>query len=177
MKVGRVSIKQNSPVRQGEPGKQESRVLLIPQSPWPAASSHKRLLPFTPRYPPDTVSPRLCADGRAEKHRWNRKQARSGGAGQRTPESMVLIQLVSPQISARTLPLRAQNIQTMQLPRPLTSLCDYAGCPFSQKSWIRNRIKHHREVYGFLHNFLIQPSSHLLPNIQLQISRSCKTMF
>lgn len=65
MKVKIVVVKQNFPIGQDDPGKEESE-LLIPQSPWPAASGYKRLFLFTLRYPTNIISPSTMCHSRAE---------------------------------------------------------------------------------------------------------------
>lgn len=149
MKVRIVVVKKDFPIGQDDPGKQESE-LLIPQSPWPAALGHQRLFPFTLRYPTNLISPSAVCHIRAEQHRWDRKQAR--GETGREDLSVVPFNWQILKQSTRTLPLEG-TAQSIKVPWPLTSWCDYRGSTSSPKLWIKNRIKHHLKVCSFLHNF------------------------
>lgn len=142
------SCKREFPNPAGEPRIQGSEPL-TPQSPRLAASGYSRLFhsPSGPYRHPRSLScePQqgweLVEQGTSEK--WARqgsrlwlREAHSMGKSLNSPQDHWL----------------QRGSTDHEASRPLTSR-DYNGSPFSQKLWVKNSIKYHPEVWGFLNNF------------------------
>lgn len=61
-----------------------------------------------------------------------------------------------------------RKAQSIEVPRPPTSLCDYRRSTSRPKLWIKNRIKHHLKVCSFLRNFYVSNTFFQMHNSTFQ---------